>query len=88
MPEETKSIHVGAFVIQVGSHPTKREAEEQVRSLQSHKIATQILAPFKDSQGEWYRVVIGPYKTKPEAEKEAKNLKTKGFIFSFFVRKM
>ena len=62
-------------MIQVGSHPTKHEADDQIHSLKSGHVSAIILPPFKDKQGEWFRVVIGSYKTKTEAEKEAKHLK-------------
>lgn len=85
LPSDVKRAKSGAYVIQVGSHPTKGEAESQVRMLSSKKIDAEILAPFKDRQGEWHRVVIGSYKTKREAEKEAGQLKAKGAILSYFV---
>lgn len=88
LPDEIKSPTPGSFVIQVGSHPTKREAEEQVRSLKGGSIDAQILPAFKDKQGEWFRVVISGYKNKNEAEKDGKQLKNKGLIRSYFVRKM
>lgn len=75
----------GTYVIQVGSHPTRAEAESQVRQLKARRISAEILPPFKDRQGEWHRVVIGSYKNKREADKEASGLKGKGSIVSFFV---
>jgi len=75
----------GSFVIQVGSHPTRNEAESQVRQLKARRISAEILPPFKDKQGEWHRVVIGSYKNKRDADKEASGLKGKGSIVSFFV---
>ena len=85
LPSEVKRAKSGSYVIQVGSHPTKGEAESQLRMLASKKIDAEILAPFKDRQGEWHRVVIGSYKTKRDAEKEAGQLKAKGAILSYFV---
>lgn len=85
LPEEPKRVKAGSYVIQVGSHPTRSEAENQVRLLKAKRLDAEILAPFKDRQGEWHRVVLGSYKTKREAEREAKNLKAKGAIVSFFV---
>jgi cell division protein FtsN len=91
LPEEVKAlvsapkIPAGSFVIQVGSHPTRTEAESQVRSLKARKVNAEILAPFKDRQGEWHRVVLGSYRNKKEADKEAASLKGKGSIASFFV---
>jgi cell division septation protein DedD len=81
----SSKIRSGTYVIQVGSHPTRSEAESQVRSLRARKVPAEILPPFKDRQGEWHRVVIGGFKTKRDAEKEAGGLKSKGSILSFFV---
>lgn len=75
----------GTYVIQVGSHPTKAEADSQVRQLKARKVNAEILQPFKDKQGEWHRVVVGSFKNKREADREASSLKAKGSIGSFFV---
>ncbi len=92
LPEDVKPaasrasrIAGGSYVIQVGSHPTRGEAEAQVRSLKAKKVNAEILPPFKDRQGEWHRVVVGSYKNKRDADKEAGGLKGKGSIVSFFV---
>lgn len=87
LPEEVKKVSKGDYLIQVGSYPTKRDAEQQVNALKQKKVTATILPPFKDRQGEWYRVVIGSYKTRVSAEKEAKSLKAKGHIRSYFVKK-
>jgi cell division protein FtsN len=85
LPQEVKKIKSGTYVIQVGSHPTRREAESQVRQLKAKNIDAQILAPFKDRQGEWHRVVVGSFKNRREAEKEAGRLKAHKAIMSYFV---
>ncbi len=85
LPDEVKKVASGTFVIQVGSHPTRSEAESQVRQLKGKKVQAQILSPFKDRQGEWHRVVVGSYKNKREAEKEAKAMKSRGAVISYFV---
>jgi cell division protein FtsN len=85
LPAEVKRVKSGSYVIQVGSHPTRSEAEAQVRQLAGKKVSAEILAPFKDRQGEWHRVVVGSFKTKRDAEKEAAQLKNRRAILSFFV---
>jgi cell division protein FtsN len=85
LPGDVKHAHSGAYVIQVGSHPTRNEAEGQVRQLKSHQVSAEILPAFKDKQGEWHRVVIGSFKSKHDAEKEAAGLKGRGAILSYFV---
>lgn len=78
----------GAFVIQVGSHPTKKDAEQQRQRLLEHKLDAVILPPVKDKQGEWYRVTIGSYSNRNSAEKDAKMYKDKDFFKSYFIRKL
>lgn len=86
LPQEVKKApRSGTYVIQVGSHPTRQEAESQIRKLQSKNVRADILPPFKDRQGEWHRVVISGFKTKREADREASQLKGKGAFSSFFV---
>ena len=85
LPEAVKRIPSGNYVIQVGSHPSRSEAESQLAELKAKKVSAQILDPFKDKQGSWHRVVLASYKSKAEAEKEAKNLRAKKMISNYFV---
>jgi cell division protein FtsN len=86
LPQEVKKApKSGSYVIQVGSHPTRAEAEIQIRKLQAKNVKADVLPPFKDRQGEWHRVVISGFKTKRDAEREASQLKGKGAFSSFFV---
>lgn len=88
LPQDVKEVRSGDFVIQVGSHPSRAEADSQVKALKAKKVNADVLAPFKDRQGEWHRVVVGSFKNKRDAEKEANRLKSKGAIVSFYVRRM
>lgn len=88
LPTEVKMATVGTYVIQVGSHPTRSEAESQLKSLRAKDLGAEILTPFKDKQGEWHRVVIGGFKNKRDADREALSLKNKGLILSYFVWRM
>jgi cell division protein FtsN len=86
LPQEVKKApKSGTYVIQVGSHPTRTEAESQIKKLQAKNVLADILPPFKDRQGEWHRVVISGFKSKRDAEREASQLKGKGAFSSFFV---
>lgn len=92
LPEAVKAVKApssralsGTYVIQVGSHPTRSEAESQVRQLKARKVQAEILPPFKDRQGEWHRVVVGSYRSKRDAEKEALSWKSKGAFVNFFI---
>jgi cell division protein FtsN len=85
LPSTVKAAKSGTYVIQVGSHPTRSEADAQVRQLKGRGVSPDVLPPFKDKQGEWHRVIVGSFKSKREADREAAQLKAKGVIISFFV---
>jgi cell division protein FtsN len=86
LPQEVKVNRSGTWVVQVGSHPTRSEAENHVRLLKGKNVEAEIMPPFQDRQGQWHRVVVGKsFKTKREAEREAAQLKDGGAIISFFV---
>ncbi len=56
------------FWIQVGSYEAKKSADEARSILESHKITNEVFT-YKDSKGKlFYRVRVGPYTTKSEAE--------------------
>lgn len=88
LPSEVKKVKPGSFVIQVGSYPSKRDADQMSSSLKKKGLDPVILPPFKDQQGEWYRVVVGSYQTRILAEKEAKQMQGKDLIHSFFVKRI
>jgi cell division protein FtsN len=85
LPDDVKRIPGKSYVVQVGSHPTRSEAESQVRQLKAKKVDAEILPPAVDKQGQWHRVIVGSFKTKREAEKEASALKGRGAILSYYV---
>lgn len=90
LPNEAKTIKPqnGAFTIQVGSYPTKADAEAQLKHLKEEKLSAMMLAPVSEHNGEWFRVTVGNYGTKLEAERAAKQIQAKGQIKSYFVRKL
>ena len=56
------------YWIQAGSYSSKKNAEEARSALSAEKIASEIFT-FTDANGNlFYRVIIGPYTTKSEAE--------------------
>lgn len=85
LPSEVKSIKAGTYVIQVGSHPTRAEADDQVRALKAKKISAKVLPPVKEKNAQWHRVVISGFKNKADADREAKLLKSRNQIASYFI---
>jgi cell division protein FtsN len=91
LPDEiktTKMPRVGSFTIQVGSYPTKSDAEQQLKRLKDVQLDAMMLAPVSERNGEWYRVTVGTYTTKTEADKAAKSIQAKGHVKTYFVRKV
>lgn len=90
LPEDTKvtkSLRAGAYTIQVGSYPSRSDAEYQLKRLKGLRLEASMLHPVSEKSGEWYRVVVGSYNSKQEADSAAKQLQAKGHIKSYFVRK-
>lgn len=65
---EPKKTTPDTFWIQVGSYEAKKSADEARSTLESNKIPNEVFT-YKDSKGKlFYRVRVGPYTTKSEAE--------------------
>jgi cell division protein FtsN len=65
---EPKKTTPDTFWIQVGSYEAKKSADEARSILESNKIPNEVFT-YKDSKGKlFYRVRVGPYTTKSEAE--------------------
>lgn len=65
---EAKKTTPDTFWIQVGSYEAKKSADEARSILESNKIPNEVFT-YKDSKGKlFYRVRVGPYTTKSEAE--------------------
>lgn len=63
-----KSIRVEEYWIQTGSYTSKTRAEEVKAVLQEKGVVSKITSKLVDEKN-YYRVRIGPYTSKPEAEK-------------------
>lgn len=97
-PEKTESIEVAEeasadfsgphFVIQVGSYPTKRDAERHFTRLQSQNLDPRILPSVQTKNGRWFRVAVGQYESRGDAMEKARAFKRQGLIEDFFVRKV
>lgn len=64
----TGTINKNAYLIQVASFKVKNEAERMKASLAIKGFPVSI-AMINQQQITWYRVVLGPYASRPEAEK-------------------
>ncbi|MCA1582836.1 MAG: SPOR domain-containing protein [Acidobacteria bacterium] len=66
----------GAFWVQALSAPSEKEARGRRDRLASHGFPS-VVSPGEGPKGKVYRVRVGPYATKEEAEKTAARLKTR-----------
>lgn len=75
----------GRFTIQVGSYPNSEGANERVSKLQSSGIPARVVVANIPKKGTWYRVQVGRFASRDEAERYARELKSKGVTKEVFV---
>ncbi|GEM_PF-5437850 len=68
----------GNITIQVGSYPNSEDANARVAKLQSMGFEARIVRAEIPKRGTWYRVQVGRFSSRGEAEKYAQQLKSKG----------
>lgn len=76
----TRSDQVRQFYVQVSSTSNRNWADALARDLRLAGVTSQILEP--DAENEMYRVVIGPYVGREQAEEIAKQLRMPYWIFA------
>lgn len=76
------------FVIQVGSYPTKQDAERHMARLRARKLDPRILPSAETKGGRWFRVALGNFPERELAVQKAQAYKSSGLIKEFFVRKV
>jgi cell division protein FtsN len=77
---KTAAVQAGDFVLQMGAYREEATAQTVIQRLSGKGYQAQVVVrdlPAKD--GKWYRVRIGPFKTREETEKMAKRLEQDGF---------
>ncbi|MFH1645588.1 MAG: SPOR domain-containing protein [Candidatus Omnitrophota bacterium] len=70
-------VSQGAFTIQVVSYHDLSRAEEMVEKLKAEGYQAYVTPEDLEKQGRWYRVRVGNFKTKEEAELQLLKLKDK-----------
>jgi cell division septation protein DedD len=71
------SASEGAFALQVASLPSRSDAEKVVQKLSSKGYKGYIVAADIPGKGQYFRVKVGSYATREEANKAASSLKQK-----------
>lgn len=75
----------GRFTIQVGSYPNAEAANARVSQLQSGGFPARVVVANIPRKGTWYRVQVGRYATRGEADNVVRDMRAKGAAKEFFV---
>ncbi|MBI5816180.1 MAG: SPOR domain-containing protein [Nitrospinae bacterium] len=77
-----KKPEAKTFTVQVGSFPSKAEAEKLSARLAA-KNHNAFIQPFANKGTTWYRVRVGSYRTEPAAARAAEKLKSDEKVSTF-----
>jgi cell division septation protein DedD len=83
--EKTLSEPSGKYTLQVGSYPTEEEAKERVDSLREHGLNPFLRQAEVKGLGLRYRLFVGGFASREEAEKSGKEYQAQHVIHSFLV---
>ena len=75
LPETIPIVH---FVVQAGAYSSVVNAISAQETLRTHYRNVQIIEP-ETNASTWYRVRLGPFETRPEAERVADHIRTLGY---------
>ena len=83
------SFNQGKFTVQVGSYPTKEDADQRVAQLKKlgFPYAYFSAKQLGDKKETWFRVWLGYYPDLPSAEKSGRTLQERGEVKNYIVRK-
>ncbi|UCD56027.1 MAG: SPOR domain-containing protein [Candidatus Hydrogenedentota bacterium] len=85
-PPEKKEVPKGHYAIQVSSSQDKAMAISQAQVLKRKAFPAYIEAINLGAKGRWFRVMIGPFRTKAEAEKVLSRLAEDSSFAGSYVR--
>jgi len=68
-----------SYIVQVGAYQQAQEADQTKALLALQGISSTIQRITKEGQGVWFRVIVGPYGTAPEAQAARTRLANAGF---------
>ncbi len=69
----------GDWILQMGAYSTRAVADDQVKKLTQLKVPAFVLAPTTGSPDKLFRVRVGPYADRAEAEQVKSRLERQGF---------
>jgi cell division protein FtsN len=73
----------GRFTVQVGSYSTPGEAEARAANLKSAGQPVRVAEVDIPKRGKWYRVYVGGFASRAEAETHGKSLRGRGLAESY-----
>jgi len=85
IPALTRPMPPGAFTIQVGSYPVIDEARQLVDALEAVGLTPVLRAADLKEKGTWFRVYLGGFDTREEAETAGSRYVTQHVVDSFVV---
>lgn len=77
----------GRYALQVGSYPSRREADPTLNSLNEQGLKAHVQEVQLKGKGKWYRVLVGEYPSASEADKAGQVYKSEKRIGAFVVVK-
>jgi cell division protein FtsN len=78
----------GRYTLQVGSYADLKQAREQVDALEAAGIEPLLRSIQIKGKGTWYRIYLGGFNTKEEAEKAGARFRESHMIDSFIISNM
>ena len=79
-PASTAAETVGAFILQIGSYHEESSAQSVAQRLSSKGYQPKVSSKdIPEKGGKWFRVRIGPFKTRTEADQVLNKLEQDGF---------
>lgn len=78
----------GTFTLQIGSYPNMDEARDQVDSLKALGMKPFLRTAEVKGKGKWFRVYLGGYESKDQAEKAGERFQSRHVIDAYIVAKM
>jgi len=78
-PTAAPPVTAGQWVLQMGAYSTRAVADDQVAKLKQLKAPAFVLAPTAASPDKLFRVRVGPYADRAEAEQAKSRLERQGF---------
>jgi len=87
VPAAKRGSPAGKFTLQIGSHQKLLEAKDQIEALETLGLRPFLRGVDLKTKGKWFRVYLGGYQTRDEAEKAGARFRAQQMIQSFIVAK-